>query len=205
MIRTALAALCLLLLTACASPYGNRNLALVGGVRAERVGNSSDLWNVRAAGNGFTSVERVRDFVALKSAEVALKEGGDRYEVYRYSDESRYPRQYEIVFEQGPFRWTETETRGQFRAAGSSVIRVLRPRDRAVDPRRTRSAARTWDSLAPALIGAGAPGSAALRAEAQAQVAADLDLLVRCNEASKRGGEDTLTCLSRGYSRPDLY
>ena len=203
MIRIALAALCLL--AACASPYGNRNLSLVGGVRAERAGNSSDLWTVRAAGNGFTSAERVRDFLELKAAEVALKEGGDRYEVYRYADESRYPRQYAVVFEQGPFTWTETQTRGEFRAAGTTLIRVLRPGDRAVDPRRARSAARTWERLAPALIGAGTPSAAQLRAEARAEVDANLDLLVRCNEASKRGSEETLTCLSRDFARTDLY
>ena len=121
----------------------------MGGVGAERMEDSSRLWNVRAVGNGFTSGERVRGFLALKSAEVALREGGGGFEVYRHASESRYPRQYQIVFEQGPFSWTETEKRGEFHAAGSSLLRALRPGDRPVDPGRTAVAASVWDRLAP--------------------------------------------------------
>ena len=59
------------LLSACATPYEQEGL--VGGLSETQLG--PNVWRISFQGNGFTSTQRTEDFVLLRGAELALKNG----------------------------------------------------------------------------------------------------------------------------------
>lgn len=63
------------MLAGCAAQYGD--MGLTGGVTAEQM--SSDTWRISAAGNAYTSSNKIQDFVLLKSAETTKAAGGTHF------------------------------------------------------------------------------------------------------------------------------
>src|SRR5690349_18439285 len=59
-------------LAGCATPYTG-GMGFAGGVDAEQI--TSDIYRIKARGNGYTSRSRVQDFVLLKAAETTLAAG----------------------------------------------------------------------------------------------------------------------------------
>ena len=59
------------LLSGCATPY--RQEGFLGGLNETQVG--PNVWRISFQGNGFTTTERAEDFVLLRGAELALKNG----------------------------------------------------------------------------------------------------------------------------------
>lgn len=64
-------------MTGCATKY--QQMGLTGGVTAEPV--MTDVYRIIARGNGYTSLDRVQDFVLLKAAETTLAAGGSHFVV----------------------------------------------------------------------------------------------------------------------------
>jgi hypothetical protein len=63
-------------LAGCQTQYGEMN-PITGGVAAEQV--TTDVYRIRAKGNGYTSASRVQDFVLLKAAETTLGAGATHF------------------------------------------------------------------------------------------------------------------------------
>jgi hypothetical protein len=59
----------------CATKY--QDMGFTGGVMAEPV--MTDVYRIVARGNGYTSADRVQDFVLLKAAETTLAAGGNYF------------------------------------------------------------------------------------------------------------------------------
>jgi hypothetical protein len=72
-------------LASCLTPY--QPMGLTGGVSARQI--TSDTFQIVARGNGYTSSEKVRDFVLLKSAETAVSSGHTHFLIIGTSDERR--------------------------------------------------------------------------------------------------------------------
>lgn len=83
--RAGLVAVALLTVTACATRYGD--MGLTGGVAAEPI--TSDIYRIKARGNGYTDQARVQDFVLLKSAETALAAGATHFVLGGSADATR--------------------------------------------------------------------------------------------------------------------
>jgi hypothetical protein len=66
--RLSMALLALAVIGGCATKY--QEMGLTGGVTAEPV--MTDVYRIVARGNGYTSADRVQDFVLLKAAETTL-------------------------------------------------------------------------------------------------------------------------------------
>jgi hypothetical protein len=66
----------------CATKY--QEMGLTGGVTAEPV--MTDVYRIVARGNGYTSTDRVQDFVLLKAAETTLANGGNYFAILEKSD-----------------------------------------------------------------------------------------------------------------------
>ena len=64
-------------LAGCATKY--QEMGFTGGVSAEPV--MTDVYRITAHGNGYTSPDRVQDFVLLKAAETTLAAGGSHFVV----------------------------------------------------------------------------------------------------------------------------
>ena len=60
-----------LLTSACATPYEQEGL--LGGLNETQLG--PNVWRISFQGNGFTTTQRAEDFVLLRGAELALKNG----------------------------------------------------------------------------------------------------------------------------------
>jgi hypothetical protein len=81
------------MLASCATGY--QSPGLTGGVQATF--QPDGTWLILAVGNGYTSVEAVRDFTYLKAAEVVKSEGALCFEVvgqYAAMEEESMPSQY---------------------------------------------------------------------------------------------------------------
>jgi hypothetical protein len=61
-------------------------MGFTGGVAAEPI--MTDVYRIKARGNGYTSNATVQDFVLLKAAETALSAGGTHFLVVTESNES---------------------------------------------------------------------------------------------------------------------
>jgi hypothetical protein len=73
---------CAALLVGCATKY--QDMGFTGGVAAEPV--MTDVYRIIARGNGYTSADRVQDFVLLKAAETTLSAGGNYFVVIDEKD-----------------------------------------------------------------------------------------------------------------------
>lgn len=73
-----------LLTSACATPY--QNMGLMGGVDDLQV--SDVAYRITARGNGYTSPERVQDFVLLHAAEIAISRGYKGFVINGAADQS---------------------------------------------------------------------------------------------------------------------
>lgn len=82
--RKMLTALLALWLVACATPYGP--MGLMGGVDDLQVSDVS--YRITARGNGYTSSERVQDFILLHAAQIAISRGYEGFVVNGAADES---------------------------------------------------------------------------------------------------------------------
>ena len=59
-------------------------MGFTGGVSAEPV--MTDVYRIVARGNGYTSADRVQDFVLLKAAETTLAAGGSHFLITNEAD-----------------------------------------------------------------------------------------------------------------------
>ena len=73
---------CAASLVSCATKY--QDMGFTGGVAAEPV--MTDVYRITARGNGYTSADRVQDFVLLKGAETTLAAGGNYFVVIDQKD-----------------------------------------------------------------------------------------------------------------------
>jgi hypothetical protein len=73
---------CAASLVGCATKY--QDMGFTGGVAAEPV--MTDVYRITARGNGYTSADRVQDFVLLKGAETTLAAGGNYFVVIDQKD-----------------------------------------------------------------------------------------------------------------------
>ncbi len=73
---------CAASLVSCATKY--QDMGFTGGVAAEPV--MTDVYRITARGNGYTSADRVQDFVLLKAAETTLAAGGNYFVVIDEKD-----------------------------------------------------------------------------------------------------------------------
>ncbi|MGO9401586.1 MAG: CC0125/CC1285 family lipoprotein [Xanthobacteraceae bacterium] len=69
-------------LAGCATKY--QDMGFTGGVSAEPV--MTDVYRIVARGNGYTSSDRVQDFVLLKAAETTLAAGGSYFVIVNDAD-----------------------------------------------------------------------------------------------------------------------
>jgi hypothetical protein len=75
-------------LTACATPYGK--MGWRGGVDSLQL--SDTVYRITARGNGFTSTQRVEDFILLKASEIAISRGYKGFVIQAEEDQSRVAR-----------------------------------------------------------------------------------------------------------------
>jgi len=73
------------ILSGCGTKY--QEMGLTGGVAAEPV--MTDVYRIVARGNGYTSTDRVQDFVLLKAAETTLAAGGNFFVVGDQTDRTK--------------------------------------------------------------------------------------------------------------------
>lgn len=71
-------------LSACATPYGP--MGLMGGVTVAPI--MTDTYRITAKGNGYTSSERIQDYVLLKAAEQTRDAGSDYFVIVSSADAS---------------------------------------------------------------------------------------------------------------------
>jgi hypothetical protein len=83
--RWCVAILAFALLGGCATKY--QQMGLTGGVAAEPL--MTDIYRIVARGNGYTSADRVQDFVLLKAAETTLAAGGSHFLILEQSDRTK--------------------------------------------------------------------------------------------------------------------
>ena len=69
----------------CATKY--QEMGFTGGVSAEPV--LTDVYRIVARGNGYTSADRVQDFVLLKAAETTLEAGSNYFMIINQSDRTK--------------------------------------------------------------------------------------------------------------------
>ena len=69
-------------LSGCATKY--QEMGFTGGVSAEPV--MTDVYRIVGRGNGYTSSDRVQDFVLLKAAETTLAAGGSYFLIVNDAD-----------------------------------------------------------------------------------------------------------------------
>jgi hypothetical protein len=74
-------------LAGCATPYTG-GMGFAGGVDAEQI--TSDIYRIKARGNGYTSRSRVQDFVLLKAAETTLAAGRTHFILGGSEDATRH-------------------------------------------------------------------------------------------------------------------
>jgi hypothetical protein len=82
LLRCAVIAACAILLVSCATKY--QDMGFTGGVAAEPV--MTDVYRIVARGNGYTSPDRVQDFVLMKAAETTLAAGGNYFVIVNEAD-----------------------------------------------------------------------------------------------------------------------
>jgi hypothetical protein len=84
MMRVGVAALAVLGLVGCSTPY--QTMGFSGGVEAQQM--TANTFRIVARGNGFTNAITIQDYVALKAAETTRQAGGTHFMVISASDAS---------------------------------------------------------------------------------------------------------------------
>jgi len=77
-------AVAILLLSGCATPY--QRMGAMGGVNDLQVNDTT--YRITARGNGYTSSERVQDFVLLRASEIAISRGYEGFVINGAADQS---------------------------------------------------------------------------------------------------------------------
>jgi hypothetical protein len=73
-------------LSACATPYQQIGTTIEGGYSTSRL--STEIFEVRFSGNGFTDPKRAYDFAFLRAAEVALEYNFPYFELLGHQDDT---------------------------------------------------------------------------------------------------------------------
>lgn len=82
--RVGVAALAVLGLTGCATPY--QSMGFSGGVEAQQM--TANTFRIVARGNGYASGTTIQDYVAMKAAETTRQAGGNHFIVISAGDAS---------------------------------------------------------------------------------------------------------------------
>ncbi|MFZ0766647.1 CC0125/CC1285 family lipoprotein [Bradyrhizobium sp.] len=83
--RLGVALLAAAILSGCATKY--QEMGFSGGVAAEPV--MTDVYRIVARGNGYTSPDKIQDFVLMKAAETTLATGGTHFVVMNQTDRTK--------------------------------------------------------------------------------------------------------------------
>jgi hypothetical protein len=83
--KVALAAVALLLLSACATPY--QDMGFLGGVTATQI--TADTFQIAARGNGYTSADVIERYALRKAAETTVGAGYDLFLLGAARDRTR--------------------------------------------------------------------------------------------------------------------
>jgi hypothetical protein len=127
--RWCVAFLAFALLGGCSTKY--QEMGFMGGVSAEPV--MTDVYRIVARGNGYTSADRVQDFVLLKAAETTLAAGGNYLVIVNQSDRTKVDvgqtagmAQTNVVGNSAYTTYTPGTTYNVVKPGEALIIRVLR-------------------------------------------------------------------------------
>lgn len=117
------AAGCVLLLTACATPY--QEMGLLGGVEAHRV--SEDTLQVIARGNAYTDSAVIQRYALRKAAEATLEAGYDLFIIASDNDATRRGAE-SISTANGSWRsaWATSTTWEMLKPGQTIMVRMLK-------------------------------------------------------------------------------
>lgn len=103
----------------------------MGGVSAEPV--MTDVYRIVARGNGYTSADRVQDFVLLKAAETTLAAGGNYFVIVNETDRTKVAvgqtpgmAQTNVIGNTAVTTYTPGTTYNVVKPGEALIIRVLR-------------------------------------------------------------------------------